>query len=324
MLYFISRTIFWEALAVCQFRVNKSFTVLGAASRAGLFVLSLCFSTSPALSLDGDETRFTINAAPSFELVAQDKQDLYKNAQAHGFCQDVLELEQEGLVRARPEFKSRFAVGTELSPVDQTALEIFALGYRRCQALKYLSKVLAVPRLKAGFAPYAPLSPLSIKKFKKSDTRFTHFAPKPRLGIFFKKNSPALNKLIQDRSNPKGLDRPLDWAKAPMPLDDEILLHTAFTDLVVLAVCHSYNEAYKDLGKFYDVGFSILNPFVNFAIFHEAAFLNIAAPSMKRRLADVRVQLPLAIALELDEQGTSRQLHKHPRLTGLFELCGAY
>ncbi len=308
---------------MCQEK-NRFKVLLGWVSRGVFSLLSLCFLASPALSLAGDETRFTINAAPSFELVAQDKQDLYKNAQAHGFCQEVLELEQEGLVRARPEFKSRFAVGTELSPVDQTALEIFALGYRRCQALKHLSKVLAVPKLKAGFAPYAPLSPLSSKKIKESDTRFTHFAPKPRLGIFFKENSPALNKLIEDRSNPKGLDRPIDWAKSPMPLDDEILLHTAFTDLVVLAVCHSFDEAYKDLGKFYDVEFSLLDPFVNFAIFHEAAFLNIAAPSMKRRLADVRVQLPEAIGTELDEQGTSRQLHKHPRLTGLFELCGAY
>lgn len=303
---------------------NRFKVLLEWGSRGALSLLSLCFLASPALSLAGDETRFTINAAPSFELVAQDKQDLYKNAQAHGFCQEVLELEQEGLVRARPEFKSRFAVGSELSPVDQTALEIFALGYRRCQALKHLSKVLAVPKLKAGFAPYAPLSPLTGKKIKESDTRFRHFAPKPRLGIFFKENSPALNKLIQDRSNPKGLDRPIDWAKSPMPLDDEILLHTAFTDLVVLAVCHSFDEAYKDLGKFYDVEFSLLDPFVNFAIFHEAAFLNIAAPSMKRRLADVRVQLPEVIGAELDAQGTSRQLHKHPRLTGLFELCGAY
>lgn len=308
---------------MCQEK-NRFKVLLRWFSRGVLYLLSLCYYASPALSLDGDETRFTINAAPSFELVAQDKQDLYKNAQAHGFCQEVLELEQEGLVRARPEFKSRFAVGTELSPVDQTALEIFALGYRRCQVLKHLSKVLAVPKLKAGFAPYAPLSPLTGKKIEKRDTRFTHFAPKPRLGIFFKENSSALNKLIQDRSNPKGLDRPIDWAKSPMPLDDEILLHTAFTDLVVLAVCHSYDEAYKDLGKFYDVGFSLLDPFVNFAIFHEAAFLNIAAPSMKRRLADVRVQLPETIGTELDEQGTSRQLHKHPRLTGLFELCGAY
>ena len=82
---------------MCQFRVNKSFTVLGAASRAGLFVLSLCFSTSPALSLDGDETRFTINAAPSCELVAQDKQDLYKNAQAHGFCQESFGARTRGV-----------------------------------------------------------------------------------------------------------------------------------------------------------------------------------------------------------------------------------
>lgn len=289
-----------------------------------LCLLSLCFFASPALSLGGDETRFTINAAPSFKLVDNDKQDLYKKAQAHGFCQDVLELEQEGLVRARPEFKSRFSVGTELSQVDRTALEKFALGFRRCQVLKHLSKVFAVPKLKAGFAPYSPLSPLIDKTVVQSDAHFTHFAPKPRLGLFFKEKSPALNKLIQDRANPKGLDRPIDWAKAPMSLDDEILLHTAFTDLVVLAVCHSYDEAYKDLGKFYDVGFSLLDPFVNFAIFHEAAFLNIAAPSMKRRLVDVRAHLPKAVALELDEQGTSRQLHKHPRLTGLFALCGAY
>ena len=152
------------------------------------------------------------------------------------FAKKVLELEQEGLVRARPEFKSRFAVGTELSPVDQTALEIFALGYRRCQALKHLSKVLAVPKLKAGFAPYAPLSPLTGKKIKKSDTRFTHFCSQATAWeSSLKRIRPALNKLIQDRSNPKGLDRPIDWAKSPMPLDDEILLHTAFTDLVVLA-----------------------------------------------------------------------------------------
>ena len=307
-----------------HFRVNKIDALLGIASWAFLILFSLSLLATPALSLDGDETRFTINAAPSFVMISADKQELYKSAQAHGYCQRVLEMEQDALVRVRPEFEGRFAVGVELNAVDQTALEIFALGYRRCQALRHLSKVLAIPKLKAGIGPYAPLSPLTRQKVEPRDTRFTHFAPKPRLGIFFKENSPALNKLIQDRSNPKGLDRPIDWAKSPMPLDEEILLHTAYTDLVILAVCHSYDEAYKDLGKFYDVNFSVVDPFVNFAIFHEAVYLNFAPAHMKRRLSDVRLQLPEAISAELEEQGAKRQLHKHPRLARLFALCGAY
>jgi hypothetical protein len=283
----------------------------------------ICLS-SPAFSVGGDENKFTLNAHPSFETVPADKKTLYETAQAHGYCSEVLAIEQEGLILSRPEFSDRFAVGADRNKVDQTALEIYALGYRRCQALKHLSRVLAVPKLKAGIAPYAPLSSATSKIIKNADTRFTHFAPKPRLGIFFKENSEALNKLIEDRSHPKGLDRPIDWARSQMPLDEEILLHTAFTDLVILAICHSYPQAYKDLGKFYDVRFSVIDPFINYGLFRQALYLDIDAKEMKARLAEVGLALPPSVIQELDQQSSQNQLYKHPRLTRLFKLCRSY
>ncbi len=284
----------------------------------------LICASSPAFSVGGDQNKFTLNARPSFETIPEDKKTVYKTAQAHGYCSQVLEIEQEGLVLTRPEFSDRFAVGATRNKVDQTALEIYALGYRRCQALKHLSRVLAVPKLKAGITPYAPLKAGPSKTIKNTDTRFTHFAPKPRLGIFFKENSQALNKLIEDRTRPKGLDRPIDWARSQMPLDEEILLHTAFTDLVILAICHSYPEAYKDLGKFYDVRFSVIDPFINYGLFRQALYLDIEAKEMKARLAEVSLALPPSVIQELDQQSSQNQLYKHPRLARLFKLCQSY
>ncbi|MGH1405607.1 MAG: hypothetical protein ACRBBJ_03485 [Rhodomicrobiaceae bacterium] len=284
----------------------------------------LICASSPAFSVGGDENKFTLNARPSFETIPEDKKTVYETAQAHGYCSQVLEIEQEGLVLSRPEFSDRFAVGATRKKVDQTALEIYALGYRRCQALKHLSRVLAVPKLKAGIAPYAPLKAGPSKTIKNTDTRFTHFAPKPRLGIFFKENSQALNKLIEDRTRPKGLDRPIDWEKSQMPLDEEILLHTAFTDLAILAICHSYPEAYKDLGKFYDVRFSVIDPFINYGLFRQALYLDIEAKEMKARLAEVSLALPPSVIQELDQQSSKNQLYKHPRLARLFKLCQSY
>lgn len=292
-------------------------------SRLLLASFLICAS-SPAFSVGGDQNKFTLNARPSFETIPEDKKTVYKTAQAHGYCSQVLEIEQEGLVLTRPEFSDRFAVGATRNKVDQTALEIYALGYRRCQALKHLSRVLAVPKLKAGIAPYAPLKAGPSKTIKNTDTRFTHFAPKPRLGIFFKENSQALNKLIEDRTRPKGLDRPIDWVRSQMPLDEEILLHTAFTDLVILAICHSYPEAYKDLGKFYDVRFSVIDPFINYGLFRQALYLDIEAKEMKARLAEVSLALPPSVIQELDQQSSQNQLYKHPRLARLFKLCQSY
>lgn len=292
-------------------------------SRLLLASFLICAS-SPAFSVGGDQNKFTLNARPSFETIPEDKKTVYKTAQAHGYCSQVLEIEQEGLVLTRPEFSDRFAVGATRNKVDQTALEIYALGYRRCQALKHLSRVLAVPKLKAGIAPYSPLKAGPSKTIKNTDTRFTHFAPKPRLGIFFKENSQALNKLIEDRTRPKGLDRPIDWARSQMPLDEEILLHTAFTDLVILAICHSYPEAYKDLRKFYDVQFSVIDPFINYGLFRQALYLDIEAKEMKARLVEVSLALPPSVIQELDQQSSQNQLYKHPRLTRLFKLCQSY
>ena len=280
--------------------------------------------SSPAFSVGGDESRFTLNARPSFETVPTDKKAFYETAQAHGYCSEVLKIEQEGLIQSRPEFKDRFAADVVRDKVDQTALEIYALGYRRCQALRHLSKVLAVPKLKAGIAPYAPLLSNTPEKITNQDTRFTHFTPKPRLGIFFKENSEALNKLIDDRSRPRGLDRPIDWARSQMPLDEEILLHTAFTDLVILAICHSHKEAYKDLGKFYDVQFSVIDPFVNYGLFRQALYLDIDTAEMKQRLRNVGLALPPSVIQELDQQSSLNQLYKHPRLARLFKLCRSY
>ena len=306
--------------------------ILGAFLPSGLRFLMACFclgissigGASPALSLGGDETKFTLNALPSFETVPTDKKTLYETAQAHGYCADVLEIEQEGLVQSRPEFFDRFAVGTVRNKVDQTALEIYALGYRRCQALKHLSRVLAIPKLKAGLAPYAPKVPNASGKINRKDTLFTHFAPKPRLGIFFQENSPALNQLIEDRSRPKGLDRPIDWARSQMPLDEEILLHTAFTDLVILSICHSSPEAYKDLGKFYDVRFAVIDPFINYGLFRQAVYLGIDREAMKARLREVSLSLPAKVIRELEKNSKKNQLHKHPRLKRLFKLCNSY
>lgn len=307
--------------SIIALRFSPSFLGKGLGLCLGALLIG---HSSPTFALVGDDTKFTLNALPSFKTVPADKKAIYQTAQAQGYCSDVLEIEQEGLVQSRPEFNNRFSVGTVRNKAEQTALEIYALGYRRCQALKHLSRVLAIPKLKAGIAPYAPKKPSLSSKIKNKDMRFTLFAPKPRLGIFFQPNSAALNQLIEDRSRPKGLDRPIDWARSQMPLDEEILLHTAFTDLVILSICHSYPEAYKDLGKFYDVQFAVIDPFINYGLFRQAVYLGIDSQEMEARLAEVALSLPSEVVKNLDEHSKQNKLHKHPQLARLFKLCHSY
>ena len=152
--------------SIIALRFSPSFLGKGL----GLCLTALLIGhSSPTLALGGDDTKFTLNALPSFETVPADKKAIYQTAQAQGYCSDVLEIEQEGLVQSRPEFNNRFSVGTVRNKAEQTALEIYALGYRRCQALKHLSRVLAIPKLKAGIAPYAPKKPSLSSKIKNKD-----------------------------------------------------------------------------------------------------------------------------------------------------------
>lgn len=304
---------------------NFSKWVARSVSLCGLLLaLSLVVCVPLCKAQATSESRFTLNARPSFETVDPSKRDNYLYAQSHGYCEQVLEIEQDGLVKSRPEFQDRFSVGVKRNKADQTALEIYALGFRRCKALRHLSIVLAVPKLKAGNFPYSPFKPDSQSAADLTTPTFSHFAPKPRLGIFFQKNKQALDQLILDRTRPKGLDRPIDWARSKMPLDEEILLHTAFTDLYILALCHSVPEAYQDIGRFFDVQFSALDPYINYGLFQTAISLNFDKSNMEQRLVVVGHIFPPSILSELEQQSTQGQLHKNPRLSKLFGLCQAY
>ena len=69
-----------------------------------------------------------------------------------------------------------------------------------------------------------------------------------------------------------------------MSLEDEIRMNQAYTQLVRLSVCHHMPGAFQDLGRFYDEGFSVTDPYVLYGLYTHAHTLKIAEPSITRRL----------------------------------------
>lgn len=277
----------------------------------GIFAVALSISLSFTQPLSAEswgpgQGSYLLSAPPSYLSIRQENIDEYITAQSHGYCNKVLAMERAALVRTRPEFKERFAEGVTLTDVDSRALAKYALGFRRCRALRNLARVLAVPKLKGG------------------EKNYSAFSPKPRIGNFSGENEQALKQLLIDRAAQKGLDRPLDWAIDPMSLNDEILMHRAYTDLVQLAVCHTIPLAFEDIGKFHDQNFSPINPFKIYGVFYLALQMQFDVKNMQRRLMQVNDLFPPFVIKELEDHASSGKLHKHPQLGSLFAVCTPY
>lgn len=253
-----------------------------------------------------DHTSFRLSALLSYHNIPAPRHAEYEFAISHGLCAPVLEMEREGLLVVRPEFESRFGRSVEIDPVDLAALHSYALGYRRCVALRNLAKGLAIARLKGG------------------EAHFAKFVPKPRLGNFINEARSDLQQLIIDRQDARGLDRPIDWSEDPLSIEDEVRLHQAFTELTVLAVCHVVPLAFEDIGRLHDKGFTPIDPFLMYGFFHQAIWLHIQPTAMKKRLDLMDELFQQDQREELDRFAAGGILHKHPRLALLFGLCPNY
>ncbi len=292
-----------HSIAMTFLRLSARLTSIFA---LGLFISAGFIHPALAESWGPGQTSYFLSAPPSYLSIRQENIDEYVTAQSHGYCNKVLSMERAALVRTRPEFKERFAEGVTLTEVDSRALAKYALGFRRCRALRNLARVLAVPKLKGG------------------EKKFSAFSPKPRIGNFSGDNEQALKQLLIDRAATKGLDRPLDWAIDPMSLDDELLLHRAYTDLVQLAVCHTIPLAFEDIGKLHDQNFSPINPFQIYGVFYLALQMQFDVANMQRRLMQVNDLFPPFVIKQLEDHANSGKLHKHPQLGSLFAICTPY
>lgn len=212
-------------------------------------------------------------------------------------------MERAQLVMAQPKLTARFGKGVELSQSDKVWFENYALGFRRCIALKNLARVLAVAQHKGGLRLYAA------------------YAPKPRLGEFESDESADLKKLIVDRGRSSGIDRPQDWAHDPMPLSDERLLHMSYTELVKLAMCHHMPRALQDLGAFYDQQFAPLDSYLLFGVFHTALKLKIDEADMANRLHRIDDVFSPFERVELERLSEDNKLFTNPKIAPLTELC---
>lgn len=253
-----------------------------------------------------DHTSFRLSTLPSYQNIPQSRIVEYEFAMSHGLCAPVLDMEREGLLVARPEFEQRFGRGVKIDPVDLAALHNYALGFRRCVALRDLAKGLAIARLKGG------------------EEHFAKFVPKPRLGNFINEERSDLQQLLIDRQDERGLDRPIDWAADPLPIEEEVQLHQAFTELTQLAVCHAVPLAFEDIGKLHDKGFTPIDPFLMYGLFHQAIWLQIQPAAMKARLEKMDELFQQDQREELDSFAARGILHKHSRLDQLFGICPQY
>ncbi len=275
--------------------------------------MSVCYWNKHSLCLGISIVAFMVSGGigagenvvfnPSFNSISESQISKYNYYQEHGFCDKVLSIERTALVVARPDFHDKFGEGVELSRKDRAWLLGYALGARRCRALKTLAKVLAIPKLKGETKHYAA------------------FAPTPRLGDFVHDGSDDVKQLIDDRRNRTNINSPVDWAADPMSLKDELALHVSYTELVKLAVCHRFPHAFKDLGSFYDQQFALLDPYLLYGILSLAIDLKIDTALMKQRLVrTARVFSPFE-RVRLSQSREAGTLLAQPKMKRLKSLC---
>ena len=256
------------------------------------FLLSL---TLLSQSLKAEQT-----SLPSFKMIPQNQQQTYQHQQTHGFCVQVFDMERTVLIMAQPALKG----------ADEDQLKSLALGFQRCQAHRILAEVLAIAKLKGGEKLYAP------------------YAPTPRIGTFDdlkSKDQQALLKARQDRghltSKQLHVSRPEDWLNDPMSLADEVRMNQAYTQFVRLGICHHMPDAFKDLGRFFDDGFSVKDPYVLYGLFAFARSLKIDAPSMTRRLDRIDDAFQPFERVHLSRLASDQAFSQVSQFSALQQLC---
>jgi len=229
---------------------------------------------------------------PSFTLIPPDQKTQYFHWQKHGFCKKIWKIERAALLLTQP----------ALAKKDEKYIKRFALGYRRCHAIRIFAEVFAIPKLKGGEKLYAA------------------YVPKPRLGAFIKPSGKDWQDLLQAREDKKALDRPMDWLEDPMPLQTEIRMHQAYTTLVQLGFCSNMPAAMQDLGQLFDQNFYVLTPYLLYAVFSKALIMNVDRSAMQTRLHRIDDTMPPFERIKLENMAQDGHLNQLPHLQQLCKL----